>query len=1274
MPSDYKIDDYHTLEAIGKGKYSMVYKARRRKTIRYYAIKKVEKGQRSRVKRDFLFSRAVIHENVLKIVACYETRNSLWLVLEYCVGGDLLTMLSQDLKLPEPSIMKFASDMFVGVRTIHSKGLIHCDLKPSNMLLDENGNLKVRGFGLSKEVTVVAAKSGSSKELAHRGTPCYMAPEMFTSEGVHSYATDLWELGCTLYECAAGRPPFTSTSLTSLIEQILEHEPNPLPASCSTPFKSLVFGLLNKRPHQRLRWDQVVNHEFWRERGGEYLEDMRDLGAVTLPAQPTYEAFADMLKREDLAMKFRMLGNARESTSLDVRESFMPVLTPSLRQSVNASKLSRIARFNLQREEVGSYGSGNNAAAEDGDLAEPPGRHEDVELEHPDAELNFTVPNGMEDLDVDAEVDERAPVAPKSPPRQAMRESYGNENRSDNFADTTEDFREKDVEVDNSSPSGSDETTKVMLTTGEAILVDSRSPVSASRSANRSAQTADEDFEDTSSSMRSEELQPAETPAFLGMPEGRRRVQATRVDAAAEELEYEKFKELCLHEDSDLTVRPIVSNHKIEAIRDASHDPSKLPFQELSVNEMMATSQVEREAFLSRIYRAVAHPANVQDKVNTLAYFETLCRSDSSANVLVNSTLMPMFVKVLASSKSSPLRIRMANILGLLMRYATFIGSEFAKTDAAKVLAEAVSDENPRVRRRAMSALGELSFYVSNQARADAPQVLGITQNVIEVFLRTIEHESDEITRHYACKSVENILKKGSGSIQEAFATCRATNILVSIVMDDSLEDELRGTAASALASAVRVKPESIYVVVGDDDHSDEMRAALIKMLDDRRSKKVQQAALNLLCLALVDEKSRLLATLMEVRTLLPILAGLYERSQSSVIKAKSLLSLALLIRGHPKWLQSLCRARVLPMIECQQIDDPYLQNCCDAFIVTVVALVPKVNDIIFRHIARLRSAASRNMRPQVIEPFTLFPVIHHLMQSSVMRQRMLNSAFVRDIARYIEAAEFEEDYNGREEFRVCVKELLEHCHSCTDEIVYKVDAVTKHLLPALCDLLEGSTNAEMRFSALKLVYELILPLRADLDIATQSGCDERIIAHRLDQLLMQDLYPMCSALIDMEHPFPLYALKLLSGTARLEPALCREIINLGLAPRFFDFLSLEHTNYEPNIHLCLSLARSKSMKSESLWEYDAPAKVARVFEYTYKNDFIEPEMIEPALGIAAELLHRAQSASRVGDAGLDHVTPLLDIAPTLRKLADAIPDGSLKRELLHALDVFNAH
>ena len=93
MPSDYKIEDYHTLEAIGKGKYSMVYKARRRKTIRYYAIKKVEKGQRSRVKRDFLFSRAVIHENVLKIVACYETRNSLWLVLEYCVGGDLLTLL-----------------------------------------------------------------------------------------------------------------------------------------------------------------------------------------------------------------------------------------------------------------------------------------------------------------------------------------------------------------------------------------------------------------------------------------------------------------------------------------------------------------------------------------------------------------------------------------------------------------------------------------------------------------------------------------------------------------------------------------------------------------------------------------------------------------------------------------------------------------------------------------------------------------------------------------------------------------------------------------------------------------------------------------------------------------------------------------------------------------------------------------------------------------------------------------------------------------------------
>lgn len=83
----------------------------------------------------------------------YETTNHLWLILEYCVGGDLMTLLKTDLKLPETSIHDFARDLVIAMQYLHHHSIIYCDLKPSNILLDENGRLKLGGFGLSRRLS-----------------------------------------------------------------------------------------------------------------------------------------------------------------------------------------------------------------------------------------------------------------------------------------------------------------------------------------------------------------------------------------------------------------------------------------------------------------------------------------------------------------------------------------------------------------------------------------------------------------------------------------------------------------------------------------------------------------------------------------------------------------------------------------------------------------------------------------------------------------------------------------------------------------------------------------------------------------------------------------------------------------------------------------------------------------------------------------------------------------------------------------------------------------
>ena len=116
------MDRYHIYEAIGRGKHSVVYKGRRKKTIQYYAIKSVDKSQRPRVLQEVQVLRSVSHPLVLKFHAWYETKNHLWLILEYCVGGDLLGLLKQDERLPERSVAVFARDLVAALRVLHRAG------------------------------------------------------------------------------------------------------------------------------------------------------------------------------------------------------------------------------------------------------------------------------------------------------------------------------------------------------------------------------------------------------------------------------------------------------------------------------------------------------------------------------------------------------------------------------------------------------------------------------------------------------------------------------------------------------------------------------------------------------------------------------------------------------------------------------------------------------------------------------------------------------------------------------------------------------------------------------------------------------------------------------------------------------------------------------------------------------------------------------------------------------------------------------------------------
>jgi serine/threonine-protein kinase ULK4 len=319
------MNNYQIYEEVGKGRYSTVYKGRKKRSIEYYAIASIDKGQRQRVLNSVHYIRALNHPKIVKFHNWYETNNHLWVITEYCTGGDLKSVLSLEESMPETATKIFATDLVEGLSHLHSNGVVYADLKPSNILMDACAVLRFYDFGLAQSIDNVRPEN-------RVGTPSYMAPELFLEGGVHSFASDLWSLGCMLYEMASGRPPFVDTQLQGLIERIVG-TPHSKVEGYSKEFNDLLDLLLQKDPLQRGGWADVSASDWWQSGGG-----TKPFIAENYPSQPAFDSY----KKSQLeARKARPPQQMEKIRREDV-----------LRASINAER-------NLARECKGEDGNGS---------------------------------------------------------------------------------------------------------------------------------------------------------------------------------------------------------------------------------------------------------------------------------------------------------------------------------------------------------------------------------------------------------------------------------------------------------------------------------------------------------------------------------------------------------------------------------------------------------------------------------------------------------------------------------------------------------------------------------------------------------------------------------------------------------------------------------------------------------------------------------------------------------------------------------------------------
>ncbi|KAJ0920850.1 putative protein-serine/threonine kinase CMGC-CDK-CRK7-CDK9 family [Helianthus annuus] len=274
---------YDKLDKIGSGTYSNVYKARDRKTKKIVALKKVrfDTSEPESVKfmaREIMMLRKLDHPNIVKLegLATSRMQYSLYLVFDY-MQTDLSRIISRpDERLTEPQVKFYMKQLLSGLQHCHERGILHRDIKGSNLLIDKDGNLKIADFGLANHYD-----SKKPVPLTNRVvTLWYRSPELLLGTTIYGPGIDLWSAGCLLAEMFAGRPIMPGRTEVEQLHKIFK--------LCGTPssdyWKKLKLSTTFRPPHSY----KPNLHEAFRD----YPKSALGLLMVLLALDPAYRGSA----------------------------------------------------------------------------------------------------------------------------------------------------------------------------------------------------------------------------------------------------------------------------------------------------------------------------------------------------------------------------------------------------------------------------------------------------------------------------------------------------------------------------------------------------------------------------------------------------------------------------------------------------------------------------------------------------------------------------------------------------------------------------------------------------------------------------------------------------------------------------------------------------------------------------------------------------------------------------------------------------------------------
>ena len=259
-----KITDFTIEKELGAGSFGHVYLVTHKKTKAKYAIKAIDKRNKTNIEEKPYFRREVEvmykihHPNVVKLYSHFEDNNYCYFIMEYIPKGNMFGLIPQDKKkrISTQIVASLMKNIISAVYFLHNMNppIIHRDIKPENVLLTENLVAKLTDFGWSNYI------QEDEKRTTVCGTPIYLAPEIIKEQG-HDEKVDIWCIGVLLFELATGSVPFPGNDIESLESNILKLKIQ-WPKDINIDAKNLIMKILKLDPKARISLPDMLKHHF----------------------------------------------------------------------------------------------------------------------------------------------------------------------------------------------------------------------------------------------------------------------------------------------------------------------------------------------------------------------------------------------------------------------------------------------------------------------------------------------------------------------------------------------------------------------------------------------------------------------------------------------------------------------------------------------------------------------------------------------------------------------------------------------------------------------------------------------------------------------------------------------------------------------------------------------------------------------------------------------------------------------------------------------------